>query len=230
MEKERLFLLDFFRGSLIVLIIFYHYIFNLSYFLNYPIDLQALPLRLIPAISSSLFLLISGYSTSLSRNSLKRGLRILLWAGLISLVTMIVTPEGPIYFGILHSIGSMILIAYLLRNRPDWLILILAIFFYLAGFYVDRISPNHNYLLFLGIVGKGFSSLDYYPLFPSGAYFLLGNFFARKNWGKFLKYKIKNKIGEAIAFAGKNSLHFYLLHQPLFFLLYFLINLLLKML
>lgn len=226
MEKERLFLLDFFRGSLIILIIFYHYTFNLSYFLNYNINLQSLPLRIIPPLSSSLFLFISGYSTSLSKNSLKRGLIILFWALVISLVTLFVTPEGPIFFGILHCIGFMMLFTWFLRKAPDIIIFFLAIIFFLSGFYVDSISLNHNYLLFLGLVAPGFSSLDYYPLFPAGSFFLLGNYLSRKKRPDFLYLKNKNKIGGAISYAGKNSLTFYLLHQPLFFLLYFFIKLL----
>ncbi len=221
MEKERLFLLDFIRGSLMMVIIFYHYIFNLSYFLNYNIDLDSFSLRLIPPLTSSLFLLISGYSASLSRNSLKRGLFILFWASIISLVTFFVTPQGPIYFGILHSIGSMMLLGFFLRKMPDKIILFLGLLFFAAGFYVKNISLSHNYLLFLGLVSANFASLDYYPLFPSGSFFLFGIYLSRKKRPDFLSFKIENKIGGALSFAGKNSLTFYLLHQPLFFIIHF---------
>ncbi len=224
MNNNRLYFLDFLRGLLLLIMIFYHYTFNLSYFFDYPINLDAFFLKIIPPVFSSCFLLVSGYSSVLSRNVAKRGLYVFFWATVVTLVTFIITPEAPVFFGILHCIGIMMIIAHFLKNIPDVLLLISPILVFIIDFLIKDLSVNYNYLLFLGITSNSFTSLDYYPLIPHGAFFLFGIFLGRNFKPDFLYKKLENKIGEALTFAGKNSLKVYLLHQPLFFAIYYFIK------
>ncbi len=205
----------------------YHYTFNLSYFLNFPIDLNSQLLKVTPPIFSACFLLVSGYSSNLSKNSIKRGFYVLFWGMIITLVTFFVVPEAPIYFGILHCIGiMMILKGAFLKKFSNQFLLLLFFFLLVLGIIIKDFYLEHNFLLFLGLISKSFSSLDYYPLIPHGAYFILGLFFARSFKSDFLINGPKNKIGEVITLLGKNSLKVYLLHQPLFFLIYYFIKML----
>lgn len=205
----------------------YHYTFNLSYFFDFSIDLNSFLLKITPPIFSACFLFVSGYSSNLSKNSTKRGFYVLFWGMIITLVTFFVLPEAPIYFGILHCIGIMMILKGSLLNKiSDGLLLGLFFSVLTIGFMIKDYYLDHDYLLFLGLISKSFSSLDYYPLIPHGAYFILGLFFARKFKSDFLINAPENKIGEAITLLGKNSLKVYLLHQPLFFLIYFFIKML----
>lgn len=205
--------------------VIYHYAFNLSYFLNYPINLNSFPINIVPPLFSACFIFVSGYSSTLSKNSAKRGFYVLFWGMIITIVTFIFTPEAPIYFGILHCLGSMMIIkGFFLEKTPNHYLLIISIVVFLLGFITNNYYSDHNYFLFLGLTSRSFTSLDYYPLIPHGAFFILGLFFARKEKPTFLIKKPKNKIGEVITLAGKNSLKVYLLHQPIFFIIYYLIK------
>lgn len=226
MLNKRMKFLDFFRGILMCSIIFYHYAFNLSYFLDYDINLYSFPLVIIPPISSALFLFVSGFSSNLSRNSLKRGLYIFFWAIIITLVTLYFFPEAPITFGILHCIAVSMIFSYFLRDFSTKIIISLAIMIFASGYLINNIAFDNSYLFFLGITGPGYSALDYYPLVPHSAFFLFGMAVGKNidNFPFLYKFKIKNKIGELITLFGRNSLKVYLVHQPLFFLIYFLLN------
>lgn len=227
MKSQRLIFLDTIRGMLLLIMIIYHYFFNLAYFFNCPINLKAFPLNIIPPLFSALFLFVSGFSSNLSNNSVKRGFYVLFWAMIITLVTFFVAPEAPIYFGILHCIGvMMVLKEILLKNLSNQQLIIIAVFLLFFAFISSNYYPNHNYFLFLGLRSRSFASLDFYPLIPHGAYFVLGLVFGKNFRPSFLTRKPKNKIGEVISLAGKNSLKVYLLHQPLFFLIYLIITLL----
>lgn len=224
MTEKRLYLLDFLRGLLLLIMVIYHYTFNLSYFFNYPIDLDAFFLKIIPPVFSSCFLLVSGYSSTLSRNSFKRGTYILYWAMVVTIVTFIFIPEAPVYFGILHCIGLMMILSRYLKKLPDIFLIIMSVSFFILGYITKNYYLNHNLFLFLGITSSSFASVDFYPLIPHGAFFILGTLLGRKKIPDILFTYPKNKIGEALTLAGKNSLKVYLLHQPLFFLFYYLIK------
>lgn len=224
MKEQRLHFLDFLRGLLLLIMVIYHYLFNLSYFFNYPINLDGFFLKVIPPVFSSCFLLVSGYSSTLSHNSFKRGSYVFFWGLIITIVTILFTPEAPIYFGILHCIGIMMILSTYLKSFPNKFLLFLSLGILLSGYIVKDFHLNHNLLLFLGITSNSFASLDYYPLIPHGAFFLLGILLGRKNIPEFFYKKTQNKIGEVLTLAGKNSLKVYLLHQPLFFLIYYFIK------
>lgn len=223
LKKQRFDFLDFIRGLLLIVMVAYHYTFNLSYFFNYNIDLHSFPLKIVPPFFSALFLFVSGFSSNLSHDSKKRGFYVLFWAAIITLVSFFAAPEAPIYFGILHCIGIMMIFSSFIKRASASFILFWSAAFLILGYCFNSIHTEHNYLLFLGITSTSFASLDFYPLMPHGAYFLLGNYSSRKKIPSFLEYQLKNKIGEAITFLGKNSLKVYLLHQPIFFIIYFLV-------
>ncbi len=133
MKENRLYFLDFLRGTLLLIMVIYHYLFNLSYFFNYPVNLDVFFLKIIPPVFSSCFLLVSGYSSNLSRNSFNRGLYVLFWGMIITIVTFLFIPEAPVYFGILHCIGIMMIFSNYLKQKSDkYLIITGLLYFYLA--------------------------------------------------------------------------------------------------
>lgn len=223
-QKKRYHLLDFLRGVCILLVVWYHALYNLSevFGQNYGF-FGSVWLELFRVSFVSVLVLISGISCSLSRSNLKRGIKTLLSGLLVSAVTYIFMPSELILFGVLHFFGvAMLLFAPLkkpVEKLPAFLvcgvsILLFAITYHI--YYADIELPK-SFLLFILGFNTGFSSADYYPLIPWFFLFLsgaaLGRFFAR---GKVPKLFEANPI-KPITFIGRHTLLIYLIHQPLLY-------------
>lgn len=178
-----------------------------------------------------LFLLIFGVAgyLSYSRNNLQlrpgfqrclqRGASLLGWGLIITLTTAIFLREGFVIFGILHlmGIGSVMMYPLLAHKYPS---LILGILFILAGNYLSGRRFTFVWLVWLGMIPEGFSSIDFFPIIPWFGYILIGIFL-----GGFIvpnkdpKFRWKEYFGTPIVkwvcFLGQRSLLIYLVHQPI---------------
>ncbi|MDD4495729.1 MAG: heparan-alpha-glucosaminide N-acetyltransferase domain-containing protein, partial [Eubacteriales bacterium] len=83
------------------------------------------------------------------------------------------------------------------------------------GTFLTGLKAPNNYLSFFGYTAPGFTSADYYPVFPWIGIFMFGI-----AAGKVL-YKAKTSLlrtdlkDNFINFAGRNTLIVYVLHQPI---------------
>ncbi|HWR63012.1 MAG TPA: heparan-alpha-glucosaminide N-acetyltransferase, partial [Candidatus Thermoplasmatota archaeon] len=162
--------IDALRGIAIILMILYHLVFDLNYFMLYTTDLNSLPVLLFLYPVSTTFLLLVGISLTISYSRaqqklskqqlqvkfLKRGTSVFGLGLLITLVTWVYPHDGYIMFGVLHCIGLSILLAYpLIRFRifP----LILGIFCIIFGITLRvAVLVDFPWLLWLGFVPSGF--------------------------------------------------------------------------
>lgn len=224
---------DFLRGVAIVLMVLYHFVFDLDYFAVYEIDLSSGFWLAVARVAASLFLLLVGLSLTLSHSRsrlmgqedrfsqrlLKRSAWILSLALCITIVTYFFMGRGYIIFGILHLIGLSLLLAYpfLRLQRLNFIIGLLII---LAGLYFQTISLGFPWLLWLGLVPPDFYSVDYFPVFPWFGVILIG-----MALGSLLYPGYRRRIAvpkdlsvspfvRGLAFLGRNSLAIYLIHQP----------------
>ena len=224
---------DFLRGVAIVLMVLYHFIFDLDYFAVYEIDVSSGFWLAVARAAASLFLLLVGLSLTLSHSRarlqgqedrfrfrlLKRSAWILGLALGITIVTYLFIGEGFIVFGVLHLIGLSLLLAYpfLRLQRLNFIIGLLII---LAGLYFQTISLGFPWLLWLGLVPPDFYSVDYFPVFPWFGVILIG-----MALGSLLYPGYRRRIAvpkdlsvspfvRGLAFLGRNSLAIYLIHQP----------------
>lgn len=222
---DRIWEIDFLRGLAIILMVGYHLLFDLGdfaglkKFLGFSTDLELTGWVIAQNFFAGLFVLISGISSTFSRNNLRRFLKFLTVALLITVATYIFDKSSVILFGIIHCLAASVLIYTLIfqkskpATRVAWGSLIL-----LLGFFMPIIKKalilHTNWLLPLGLHKPTFASLDYFPLVPWFGIFLIGTALGQWLYAE-KKSLIRRPLPETfINWCGRHSLWIYLLHQP----------------
>ncbi|MDD2192632.1 MAG: heparan-alpha-glucosaminide N-acetyltransferase [Bacteroidales bacterium] len=234
---------DELRGLMIINMVFYHLLYDFVnlYDLNLP-WFNGIFGELWQEVISCTFILIAGACSFYSRNNLKRGLKLLAWAYLLTLITYLTAPDFLISFGILHLMGfSMLLFIPLqpaLERIPVSLKLPLFVMLYLLtikvsqgylGFGIYKIWKlpavwyQTDFLYMLGLPSEHFYSSDYFPLLPYFFMFLAGTCLGQLNRLNRLPAMITKGHQPFLAFVGKHSLTIYLLHQPVLLAILWLI-------
>lgn len=230
--------IDFFRGIAIINMVIYHLLFDLVniYGFNYS-WFNETPGHIWQQFISWTFIFISGVSMCFSRNSFKRGVKLLIISLAITISTNVFMPSMSIKFGVIHFIATAILITSLvnivlkkinvniknsLKNNILCMVICFAIFLIVKSDILFDISLISKLILLLkdipgmfilGFPDREFYSADYFPILPWIFLFWSGYFL-----GKIVimySYNI-NKIDireNIITKLGRNSLLIYLTHQ-----------------
>jgi uncharacterized membrane protein len=139
----------------------------------------------------------------------------------ISGVTYIVTPDGFIFFGILHQIALASLLGLAFLRVPAPLTAIVAAAVIAAPYYLRSEFFDHPTLWWVGLSATNPRSNDYVPLFPWFGAVLLGmaavKFAAASGMLARLGAWTPGRWSNPLTFIGRHSLAFYLIHQPLLF-------------
>jgi uncharacterized membrane protein len=223
---------DFLRGTAIILMVLFHMVFDLNYFGIQQIELVSGFWFYLARFTASLFLLLVGVSLSLSYSRarllgqedrfrfrlMKRGLWIFSLAMGVTLVTYLIIGRGFIVFGVLHLIGVSLLLAYPFL-RLHGMNFILGLLFILIGLFLQSLSVDFPWLLWLGLAPMDFRSVDYFPLLPWLGVILMGVAFGDLFYrGYRRRFPLPDLAGSSLlsglAFLGRNSLAIYLAHQP----------------
>lgn len=216
-KNNRLLILDYLRGFTIILMIFFHFFYDLNFFKFVSIDFQEMPFWYwLPRLIAGLFLFCVGASLTLAhqhkihwRAFSQRLLIISLGALIVSLSTYFIYPDRWIYFGTLHCIALSSLAGIAFIRYPKWGLMTGIILFLLC--YPLGILPMWPKL--------ARPSLDNIPFIPWVFFVLLG----MNSTHILAKIKLpKIPQGEKLIFLSKHSLKIYLLHQPLMLALVFL--------
>lgn len=225
-KKERIWELDFLRGIALILMVYFHAVYDLKEFYNYPISYDEGMNFYIGKASALLFMLISGISCSLSKHNINRGLKVLGIALTLTLATHLYNPNYGIKFGILHFLGISMLLYPLFSTINRYLLLLIGTTIILLGTFLSKVNMTVDYFFPLGLTTDSFISSDYYPLLPWFGVFLygiaLGKLFYAKKQSLF-NFSLKDNL---IGRMGKKTLILYLIHQPLTLLILALISLL----
>lgn len=228
----RIGLLDTARGIALVAMATYHFSWDME-FMGYlaPGTVETGWLKIYARAIASTFLFIAGISLALSSQPeirwpsfWKRFAMIAGAALLISGATRIATPGEWIFFGILHCIAVLSLIGVIFVRLPLAVTIVLTVATTAAWIVDTWIAPsllrsalfNPSYLAWMGFAEMAPRSNDYVPLFPWAVPFMLGLTSASLALkGRLLDRLAKLGTGSTLlAKAGRHSLAFYLIHQP----------------
>ncbi len=224
-KKTRIWELDALRGLFILCVILVHLIYDLQVWLELDLPLPKL-YHIIQDNGGILFVLLSGICVTLGSRSIRRGLFVLLCAMCISLVTAIFAPEEIILFGVLHLLGICMILYPLYRKLPTWLIGVIALILICLGFWFTTLRVESHYLFPLGLIYEDFFAGDYFPLFPNLGYFMMGVVLGRTLYRKketlFPRFPAQAAVVRFFSFCGRHSLWIYLIHQPVFYLIFLL--------
>ncbi|MDP2844898.1 MAG: heparan-alpha-glucosaminide N-acetyltransferase, partial [Candidatus Methanoperedens sp.] len=166
LTHERIQTIDIIRGVDIVLMILFNYSVTLSYFriINMPPDF--IYSFVFPRAIAFVFIFISGaaayvgfenHRENFSKRYFIRGVKLIVFAILITLFTYIFVPAGTVYFGILHffAISSFLVPFFIKYNKLN---LVAGLLIALPGFYLQLTEFDFSYLFWLGFTPENFST------------------------------------------------------------------------
>lgn len=190
---SRYFEIDLLRGIAIVMMVVFHFLFDLNYFAIAPVNVSEGFWRIFGYTTAIIFVAVAGISAYISNErakkrlsekdclikSLKRGFFIFAVGIGISIVTFLIIGDGWIVFGILHLIGLSIMLSPFFMRFGCYNLIIGAVVIF-TGFLIRDIQFNISQpfpaplLIPLGITPSYFYSVDYEPLLPWLGVFLIG--------------------------------------------------------
>jgi len=233
--------IDEVRGLAVWAMILYHIAFNITEFLELPVPwlrniMESRVLGVLHTVFVAIFLGLSGVCCHFTRHPFWRAGKVLLCAGAVTAVTVLVFPDATIWFGILHCLAVCMLLyallqKYLSKIPTAWGLLGSVLLFFLTmrlpdGFVFSCALPSAWYRggfwTVLGFPDRFFTSLDYVPLLPHLFLFSAGVFLGAMDLPKTAaRFRF-------LAFCGRHSLVIYLVHQPLVFGMFLLLEKILK--
>lgn len=223
-KSGRIGFLDTLRGIALLAMAHYHFTWDLEMF-GYldPGTATSGWLRIYARGIASTFLFLAGFGLYLAHRKGvnwqsfgKRLGMISLAAVAITSATLFAVPNAPIFFGILHNIAASSLIGVIFIRLPAIITLIAAIAAFAAPHFLTADFFAHPAFYWLGLMPVAPRSNDYVPLLPWVGAFLAGvaasQIIVPRGWLDRLRKPSHKK--NLLALAGRHSLAFYLLHQP----------------
>lgn len=229
-EKNRLLWVDVSRGVAIMLMVTYHFCFDLNYFGLVQQDFNGKLFWLVyRAVIVTFFLTLVGISLVLASHRSQRHFwvrisKLTLAALAVTVGSYLLFPSSFIFFGVLHFIVLASLMARFFLGFV-WLNLALGSFIVVMGIFFSNPVFDHPWLQWIGLMTYKPITEDYVPLFPWFGVVLIGLFFGKyffqQHAGRSRWVSAKNKLSASSEWAklpawlGQHSLAVYLLHQPL---------------
>jgi len=221
--------IDLLRTIAIVGMITFHTLYLLNYFDIHNTGVPGVPYGFwwwFPKVTGGTFIFLAGVSLTITYSRSKRmsgfmlrGLKIFAWGIGITLITWLISREGYVRFGILHFFGiAFILAPFFTRFR--FINLILGIALMAIGIYLQeqRVFVDFPWLLWLGLMPRGFWTMDYWPLLPWFGLFLVGMFCGKilypQGNRRFNIHEFNDPVTSALTLPGRHPLVIYLAQWP----------------
>lgn len=222
-RKNRFAEIDLVRGISLSLMIAFHLLWDLDYYGMKPLDRQMY--QFSPGIAVVFFLLV-GISIILAsqkktaKQFIVRGSIILFIGCCISAISMIVLPEKPVYFGVLHCIGVSMIISPIFIKLNTRQLYYLSIPVMMFGIMIGNLNVlEAGPLMVLGLHSSSLQTVDYFPMFPWFGIVLFGMALSGilyKDGKRQFPFPdiTKYKPTRMMSWLGRHSLPVYLIHQP----------------
>jgi len=226
---QRIEVLDLARGLALLAMASYHFSWDIELFgyLEPGTTTQGLFKAYARSIAAS-FLFLAGVSLVLAHGRsirpaafAKRMAMVGGAAALISLVTYFATPDGFIFYGILHAIAVSSLIGLAFLRLPALASVATGAICIVLPWYYRSEAFNPVWLSWIGLFTVPPRSNDFVPLMPWLGPFLIGMGCAKAAISGGLTAWLAaldsgdNPVSHAMRFCGRHSLAFYLMHQPM---------------
>ena len=230
-EKIRFGELDLLRALAVILMIAYHLLYDLKMYYGIGINPFSAPMFALERFVANLFLLLVGVSFAISFGRMKeqnssmyailkrywlRGLLIIACGMFVTVATYLADPTTYVRFGVLHLIGTSLLVLPFLMPLKEWNAL-LAIFILALNYFVGGHDVSTSFLLPFHLLPASFTSVDYFPLLPWLAPILIG---AAIGNSLYVRRILQRHIflGRRLSFLSipsRYALAIYLVHQPI---------------
>ena len=211
-NRTRYYFLDFFRGIAVVLMIIFHFTFDLDMFKFVDVDFFKDPLWFgLPRLIVTLFMIAVGTSMALvhqnnfnKKSYLIRLLKIGVCAIGITISTYFMFPKAWVYFGTLHCIffPTIIITPFVKMPKLSLAIGMAILFPLLFGFEYPFFRMKH-------------AAMDYIPIFPWAGLSYIGIFLYHQGFHRISLPK--NILTWPLIYLGKHALVIYLIHQPILY-------------
>lgn len=222
--RRRLDLVDMARGLALAAMVVFHGAWDLSNADLIAADVSGDPRwQWFARCIAASFLMITGVSLVLAHgsgfNARRFWRRWLLLAGAAALVTLgtwFMFPDGYVFFGILHHIALASLITLPCVGWPPALTLLAGLLAIALPHLVRSTLFDSALLVWTGLAERVPDSVDFVPLFPWIGFVLAGVALGRVIRHRLVAngWQARNAVARLTALAGRHSLAFYLVHQP----------------
>ena len=220
-DGKRIKLMDAVRGLSLILMVFHHFAIDLNMFDMLPSQfVYSRVIYFLHVIFAGVFITLAGVSSRFSRGNLRRGLKVLLCAVIITAATLIM--GITIWWGILHLLGFCMVVYGFVSKPADRIPARYGIPLYFALFVILLILLSERtfdvkYLSVLGFKNAAFASADYFPILPWACMFMFGTSLGRFVFDGKLPLWFYTADIPIFSAVGKKSLLIYMLHQPLLY-------------
>jgi uncharacterized membrane protein len=231
-SNERIWEIDLFRGIAIIMMIIFHFLYDLNYLNILNLSLYSGYFLIYVYLVGIIFFLLVGISLTLSYSKVKetltknklilkfliRGFKIFSLGLIITIITFLFLEEGFVVFGVLHCIGISIIFSYpFLKFR--YLNLLFGLILICFGIILKILTFDFYFLVWLGFRPEIFYTIDYFPLLPWFGIILIGIFLGNtiyKNYTRSFNLidLSRNRLVRIFNFLGEHSLIIYFIHQP----------------
>jgi uncharacterized membrane protein len=219
--------LDVARGLAIVAMVVFHVAWDLYYFGYYAVDVTQAPGWVVfqKSILTSFLLLVGmglvlGHGGGIRWRAFWRRWAFLVVAALLTTAgTYWMFPDYFVFFGVLHAIALFSLLALPLLRLRWWVTAAVGVVVIAANFAWNDVAFEQRSLAWIGFWPTSPPTSDVVPVFPWFGVVLLGvalmRLVAAGPVGRRLQsWRSDVPVARGIAWLGRWSLPFYLLHQP----------------
>lgn len=237
MSSKRIQLIDAARGLCVILMVCHHLLYDLVEYLGAPSwFFYNSVFSALHYVFARMFILLSGVSSRFSRSNIKRGLKVLIAALAVTLVTWLIDSivDSIVVFGILHFLGFCMVFYGLTQGfwdkfrgyaAPISYVVLTAV----SALILNMLNPvSANWLWIVGLWDRNFFSADYFPILPWIFVFLLGTWLGRLIEERKLPARFYTASPPLLPQIGRRAFVVYLLHQPVIYGFLMLIKYLFK--